>query len=74
MLSFHTQLLRINREEEILVTTEPINLALISKKITRKIKQSGKKLLHLILIVIAIKGLVRKHLGTKVLISLSDNG
>ena len=29
-LNFNTQLLRINREEEILVTTEPINLTLIS--------------------------------------------
>ena len=38
MLSFHTQLLRINREEEILMTKEPINLKLISKESSRKIR------------------------------------
>ena len=73
-ISFNTQLLRINREEEILVTTEPINLRLISKESSRKIRQSGKRLLHLGLIVIGIKGLVRKSLGTKVLIAVLDNG
>ena len=72
-LHFNIQLLRINREEEILVTIEPINLALISKESTIKIKQSGKKLLHLGLIIIGIKGLVRKNLGTKELISFLDN-
>ena len=65
MLSFHTQLLRINREEEILMTKEPINLKLISKEGSQKIRQSGKRLLHPGLIVIGIKGLVRKNLSTK---------
>ena len=74
MLSFNTQLLRINREEKILVKTEPINLRLISKESSRKIRQSGKRLLHLGLIVIEIKRLVRKNLGTKVLIAFLDNG
>ena len=46
---------------------------LVSKESTRKIKQSSKKLLHLGLIVIGIKGLVREHLGTKVLIYLLGN-
>ena len=73
-LNLNTQLLRINMEEEILVTTKPINLALVSKESIRKIKQSGKKLVHLGFIIIGIKGLVRKNLGTKVLISFLDNG
>ena len=47
MLSFHTQMLRINREEEILVTKEPAHLKLINKECSRKIKQSGKRPLHL---------------------------
>ena len=37
-------------------------------------RQSGKKLLHLGLIVIGIEGLVRKSLGAKVLIAFLDNG
>ena len=64
-ISFNIQLLRINREEELLVTTEPVNIRLISKESSRKISQSGKMLLHLSLIVIRIKGLVRKNLETK---------
>ena len=74
MLNFSTQFLRINREEEILVTKEPVNLRLISKESSRKIRQSGERLLHLRLIVIGIKGLVKKNLGTKVLIAFLDNG
>ena len=74
VISFNSQLLRINREEELLVTTEPVNIRLISKESSRKIRQSGKRLLHLGLIVIGIKGLVQKSLGTKVLIVVLDNG
>ena len=54
-------MLRINQEEEIFVTTEPINLLLVSKKSTRKVKQNGKRLVYLRLIVIGVKGLVRMH-------------
>ena len=67
-------MLRINPEEENFVTTEPINLPLVSKESTRKVRQNGKRLVYLGLIVIAIKRLVRKNLCTKVLISLLDNG
>ena len=74
IISFNTQLLRINREEELLVTTDPVNIRLISKKSIRKIRQSGKRLLHLGLTVIEIKGLVRRNLGTQVLIAFLDNG
>ena len=56
------------------MTTQPVNIRLISKESSRKIRQNGKKLLHLGLIVIGIKGLVRKGLGTKVLLAFLDNG
>ena len=62
IISFSSQLLRINREEELLVINEPVNIRLISKESSRKIRQSGKRLLHLGLIIIGIKGLVRKSL------------
>ena len=74
IISFNSQLLRINREEELLVTNESVNTRLISEERSRKIWQSGKRLLHLGLIVIGIKGLVRKSLGTKVLLAFLDNG
>ena len=67
-------MLRTNREEEIFVTTEPINLPLVNKESTGKVRQNGKRLVYLGLIVIGVKGLIRKNLGTKVLISLLDNG
>ena len=51
------------------MTKEPVDLKLFSKEVSRKIRQSGKRLLHLGLIVIGIKGLVRKSLGAKVLIA-----
>ena len=46
----------------------------MSKESTRKVRQNGKRLVHLGLIVIRVKRLVRKNLHTKVLISLLDNG
>ncbi|KAK8957539.1 hypothetical protein KSP39_PZI001120 [Platanthera zijinensis] len=70
--NFNTQLLRINREEELLVTNFPNNIKLISQNTISQIKQTDKKLVHLGLIVIGLKGLARKKLGTKVLITLLD--
>ena len=55
------------------MTTEQVNIRLISKENSRKIRQSDKRLLHLGLIVIRIKGLVRKSVGTKVLLAFLDN-
>ena len=37
IINFDSQLLRINREEELLVTNEPVNIRLISKESSRKI-------------------------------------
>ena len=56
------------------MTTESVNIRLISNESSRKIRQSGKRLLHLGLIVKRIKGLVRKSLGTKVFLAFLDNG
>ena len=67
-------MVRINWEEEIFVTTETINLPLVSKESTREVRKNGKRLVYLGLIVIGVKRLVRKNLCTKVLISLLDNG
>lgn len=73
-LSFNSQLLRINREEEILVTTNEVRIPLVSLESIRKIKESGKRLVHLGLIVIGIRGLVRKEIPVIVLITLMDKG
>ena len=55
------------------MTNKPVNITLISKESSRKIRQSSKRLLCLGLIVIGIKGLVRKSLGTKVFLAFLDN-
>ena len=47
IINFNSQLLRINREEELLVTNEPVNIRLISKENSKIIRKSGKRLLHL---------------------------
>lgn len=67
-----SSLLKINREEQILVTERAVNLQLVSKQTTREIKKKGRKLAHLGLIIIGIKGLTRKKLGTKVLLTILD--
>ena len=40
IISFNSHLLRINREEGLLVTTEPVNIRLISKESSRKIRRN----------------------------------
>ena len=72
--NFNTQLLQINREKEIFVTIELKNLTIVKKESIRKIKQSGMKLVHLGLIVVGVIGLVRKNLGTKILIAILEKG
>lgn len=44
--------MRINREEEIFVTNNEVRIPLVSLESIRKIKESGKKLIHLGLIVV----------------------
>jgi hypothetical protein len=65
-------LYRISREVELNVLTEPVLLKLVSKQFENALKYSGYKYIHQGMYTIEIKGMTRKKLGTKVLITLLD--
>lgn len=67
-----TSLLKFSREQKVLVTTNPCNIPTISKESIKQIKENGKSLIQVGLIVIAIKGLTRKEEGCKVLLMVLD--
>jgi len=65
-------LYRISREVELSVLTEPVQLRIVSKQFENALKYSGYKYIHQETYIIGIKGMTRKKLGTKVLITLLD--
>ncbi|RCV22542.1 hypothetical protein SETIT_4G228900v2 [Setaria italica] len=65
-------LYRISREVELSVLTEPVQLRIVSKQFENGLKYSGYKYIHQGMYIIGIKGMTRKKLGTKVLITLLD--
>jgi len=65
-------LYRISREVELSVLTEPDSLRIVSKQFKNALKYSGYKYIHQGMYIIGIKGMTRKKLGTKVLITLLD--
>lgn len=65
-------LYRISREVELSVLTEPVQTRILSKQIENGLKYSGYKYIHQGMYIIGIKGMTRKKLGTKVLITLLD--
>ena len=65
-------LYRISREVELSVVIEPVLLRIISKQFENALKYSGYKYIHHGMHIIGIKGMTRKKLGTKVLITLLD--
>ena len=65
-------LYRISREVELSVLTEPVLLRIVSKQFENALKYSGYKYIHQGMYIIGIKGMTRKKLGTKVLITLLD--
>lgn len=67
-----TGLYRISREVELSVVSHPVELSIVSKQIENSLKYSGYKYIHQGMYIIGIKGMTRKKLGTKVLITLLD--
>ena len=65
-------MIRTSREETLSVTTEPVNVKLLSETTIRRLKQEGRRLIHLGMIVIGVKGLVRKQVGGKLLLIIMD--
>ena len=67
-----TGLIKTSREETLSVTTEPVNVKLLSETTIRRLKQEGRRLIHLGMIVIGVKGLVKKQVGGKLLLIIMD--
>ena len=65
-------LYRISREVELSVVNHPVELRIVSKNIHNDLKYSGYKYIHQGMYIIGIKGMTRKKLGTKVLVTLLD--
>jgi len=65
-------LYRISREIELSVLTHPVELRIVSKNIENELKYVGYKFIHQGMYIIGVKGITRKKLGTKVLITLLD--
>lgn len=65
-------LYRISREVELSVLTQPVELRVVSKQFENNLRYAGYKYIHQGMYIIGIKGMTRKKLGTKVLITLLD--
>ena len=65
-------LYRISREVELSVLTKPVELRIVAKEFEHGLKYSGYKYIHQGMYIIGIKGMTRKKLGAKVLITLLD--
>src|SRR6266542_551532 len=62
----------ISREIELSVLTYPVELRIVSKNIKNELKYAGYKFIHQGMYIIGVKGMTRKKLGMKVLITLLD--
>ena len=72
MFESKSGLYRISREIELSVLTHPVDLRIVSKNIENELKNSGYKYIHQGMYIVGVKGMTRKKLGTKVLITLLD--
>ena len=72
MFERRTGLYRISREVELSVLTHPVELRIVSKNIENDLKFRGYKYIHQGMYIIGVKGMTRKKLGAKVLITLLD--
>ena len=72
MFESKSGLYRISREVELSVLTQPVDLRVVSKNIENELKYCGYKYIHQGMYIIGVKGMTRKKLGAKVLITLLD--
>jgi hypothetical protein len=72
MFESRSSLYRISREVELSVLTHPVDLRIVSKNIEGELKYCGYKYIHQGMYIIGVKGMTRKKLGAKVLITLLD--
>jgi hypothetical protein len=72
MFESRSGLYRISREVELSVLTQSVELRIVSKQFENSLRYAGYKYIHQGMYIIGIKGMIRKKLGTKVLITLLD--
>lgn len=72
MFESKSGLYRISREVELSVLMQPVDLRVVSKNIENELKYCGYKYIHQGMYIIGVKGMKRKKLGVKVLITLLD--
>ena len=72
MFESKSGLYRISREVELSVLTHPVDLRIVSRDIENHLRYCGYKYIHQGMYIIGIKGMTRKKLGAKVLITLLD--
>jgi hypothetical protein len=65
-------LYRISREVELSVLNDPADLRIVSKEFENSLRYAEYKYIHQGMYIIEIKGMTRKKLGTKILITLLD--
>jgi hypothetical protein len=63
-------LYRISREVELSVLNDPVDLIIVSQQFENSLRYVGYKYIHQGMYIIGIKGMTRKKLGTKVLVTL----
>jgi hypothetical protein len=66
------ELYRISREVELSVLNDPVDLRIVSKEFKNSLRYAGYKYIHQGMYIVGIKGMTRKKLGTKVLVTLLD--
>jgi hypothetical protein len=72
MFESKSGLYRISRKVELSVLTHPVDLRIVSKNIENELRYYGYKYIHQGMYLIGVKGMTRKKLGAKVLITLLD--
>src|SRR6266508_2894657 len=72
MFESKTSLYRLSREVKLSVLTQSIELRIVKKQFKNGLKYLGYKYIHQGMYIVGIKGMTRKKLGTKVLITLLD--
>jgi hypothetical protein len=65
-------LYRISREVELSVLNDPVDLRIVSKEFENRLRYVRYKYIQQGMYIIGIKGMTRKKLGTKVLVTLLD--
>uniref|UniRef100_A0ACD5W626 Uncharacterized protein n=1 Tax=Avena sativa TaxID=4498 RepID=A0ACD5W626_AVESA len=72
MFESRSGLYRISREIELIVLTHLVDLKIVSRNIENELKYCGYKYIHQDMYIIGVKGMTRKKLRAKVLITLLD--